>query len=657
MSGFALLSIGSRAMAANYAALQTTGHNIANAGVAGYSRQRVETATASARGTASGYIGTGVDVQTVSRAHDQFLTREAANSKALSGMDAARLESLRRLEEVFRPGEQGIGHAAGEFLNSMVDLGSRPADLATRQVVLARAGEVADRFRLAGTQLDALQGDIDISVNDAITRANALIGGIAELNARILAAGKGQPPNDLLDERDRRVSDLSQIVQVKTMQAGDGSTSVFFAGGVALVDGGRSATLRAVPDEDDANRLAIELDLDGAVRSIDAVDLGGGSIAGWLRFQNEDLLLARTTLGQMAMSIAGVVNDQQSLGLDLRTPAGRGAALFDVADPVVQSAQTNARDAGGAFLATVRLEVTDARLLRATEYALTADTDSGTWKIERLSDGAVFDNIATGSEFDGLRIDFGPTPPPLSDRFLLQPVTAAAASLRRAVSDPRALAAAALLSADASTDNTGTATIARLRLTSVEIDPALDAEVVFTAADAVELRDRQSGGLLATGTWTRGQPIEWDGDDEQLTGFELSLDGQPAVGDVFTLAPTSHVERNNTNALAFAELRDTRFIGQVLDAEGEPQGGSTVVEAWSSALADTGVRTQAADSAAQISKAVADQAEMRRAAQAGVNLDEEAARLIQYQQSYQAAAKVLQVAQSVFDTLLQTAAS
>ena len=175
MSGFALLSIGSRAMAANYVALQTTGHNIANASVEGYSRQRVETATAASRITASGNIGTGVDVKTVTRAHDQFLTREAANAKALAGMDSTRLESLRRLEEVFRPGEQGIGHAAGEFLNAMVDVASRPADLAARQVALARAGEVADRFRLAGTQLDALQADVDTSIQDAVTRANALM--------------------------------------------------------------------------------------------------------------------------------------------------------------------------------------------------------------------------------------------------------------------------------------------------------------------------------------------------------------------------------------------------------------------------------------------------------------------------------------------------
>ncbi len=656
MSGFALLSIGSRAMAANYAALQTTGHNIANAGVEGYSRQRVETATATARGTASGYIGTGVDVQTVTRAHDQFLTREAANAKALAGMDAARLESLRRLEDVFRSGEQGIGHAAGEFLNAMVDLGSRPADLATRQVVLARAGEVADRFRLAGTQLDTLQADVETSLDDAIIRANSLIGGIAELNARILAAGKEQPPNDLLDDRDRRISELSSIVQVKTIQSGDGSVSVFFASGVALVNGGRSATLQVVPDEQDANRRGLQVDENGTLRKIDPLDLGGGSVAGWLRFQNEDLLQARMVLGQMAVAIAGVVNEQQALGLDLRTPAGRGTALFDVAVPVAQPAQTNARDPGGAFSAAVGLEVTDARLLRASEYLLTADPTTSTWRVERLSDGVVYDGLSSGSEFDGLRIDLGTPPPASSDRFLLQPVTYAAASLRRAVSDPRALAAAALLSADAEAANTGTASIARLRLTSADIDPTLDAQVIFTGAGEVELRDRATSGVLATGTWIRGQPIAWGGDDPQFTGFELLLDGQPAIGDVFTLRPTSHVERNNTNALAFAELRDARFIGRTVDAQGQPQGGSTVVDAWTSAIAETGVQTQAADAASQISKAVADQAEMRRAAQAGVNLDEEAARLIQYQQSYQAAAKVLQVAQTVFDTLLQTAA-
>ena len=143
MGAFTLLTIGSRAMAANYSALQTTGHNIANASVEGYSRQRVELATAQPQFTGAGYLGRGVDVQTVSRAHDQFLTREAVTTSATARMDAARLDALSKLEEVFRPGELGLGHAAGQFMNTMVDLASRPADDSTRQVVLARASDVA----------------------------------------------------------------------------------------------------------------------------------------------------------------------------------------------------------------------------------------------------------------------------------------------------------------------------------------------------------------------------------------------------------------------------------------------------------------------------------------------------------------------------------
>lgn len=657
MSGFALLSIGSRAMAANYIALQTTGHNIANAGVEGYSRQRVETATAAARDTASGYIGTGVDVQTVTRAHDQFLTREAASAKALSSMDEARLESLRRLEEVFRPGEQGIGHAASEFLNAMVDVASRPADLAPRQVALTRAGEVADRFRLAGSQLDVLQQDVDISIRDAVTQANAFVKAIAELNAAIQSAGQGQPPNDLLDARDRQISELSKIVQVRTIQDADGSVSVHFAGGLALVEGGKTSTLKIAADPSDANRIGIEVEKGGAKTQVDPSALGGGSIAGWLRFQNDDLLAARVTLGQMATALAGVVNEQQALGLDLRTPAGRGSDLFSIGDPIVQPAQGNQRNSGGTYVASVTLQVTEPRLVQASEYLLSADTEGGGWNVERLSDGKVFTGIETGSEFDGLRIDLGPTAPVPTDRFLLQPVTYAAASLRRAVTDPRALAAASLLTADVGSANKGTGAVAKLRLTSTDIDPALDAKVVFTSASAVELRAADGGALLASGTWTRGQPIVWAGEDKSSTGFDLWLDGRPEVGDQFTLRPTAHVERNNTNALAFTELRDARFIGQTQGSGGKLEAGGTVTEAWTQALADVGVRVQAADAAAEISKGVAAQAETRRAAQSGVNLDEEAARLIQFQQSYQAAAKVLQVAQSVFDTLMQTAST
>ena len=117
-----LMSLGIKAMAANYAALQTTGHNIANANVAGYSRQQAELSTSGGQYTGAGFFGRGVDVVSVSRSHNEFLTREAASARSLSSMDASRLSQLRRLEAIFKPGEMGLGNATSEFMNSMVDL-------------------------------------------------------------------------------------------------------------------------------------------------------------------------------------------------------------------------------------------------------------------------------------------------------------------------------------------------------------------------------------------------------------------------------------------------------------------------------------------------------------------------------------------------------
>ena len=128
MSATSLMSIGMRAMNANLAALQTTGHNISNANVPGYSRQQVELATATGQFTGAGFFGKGVDMVTVTRSHNEFLTREAAASKSLGAGDQARFEQLARLERLFPLGEQGLGYASGQLLNAMVDLASRPQD-------------------------------------------------------------------------------------------------------------------------------------------------------------------------------------------------------------------------------------------------------------------------------------------------------------------------------------------------------------------------------------------------------------------------------------------------------------------------------------------------------------------------------------------------
>ncbi|HEY6135180.1 MAG TPA: flagellar hook-associated protein FlgK [Rubrivivax sp.] len=654
MAATTLLSIGMRAMVANYAALQTTGHNIANASVAGYSRQQVELATSTGQFTGAGFFGKGVDVQTVSRSHNAFLTREAATSRSLASMDAARLQALKQVESVFRPGEQGVGYAAGEFLNSIVDLASQPADSAARQVVLARASDVADRFAAAGEQLDAVQAGVSEDLRTAVATVNELARSIAAVNQKIAGlSGLGQPANDLLDERDRLIGQLSDLVQVSTIAADDGTVGVFIGGGQRLVLGHMASSLSVVADASDPARSALAINEGGLTRTIDEDSLGGGAIAGWLQFQNNDLVLARTQLGQMAAALSGVVNAQQALGLDLSDPPGSGAAIFSVGGPRALPTRTNERDGAGDFVAEVQLSVTDATQLVASEYDLRVDPAAapGTWRLTRLADGLVR-SVSDGDVVDGFRIDLGSPTPAVTDRFLLQPVTRSANEMRRVLDDVRGIAAASPVTASASPANTGTATVASLTVVNAAIDPELSASVTFTSATgnyAWELRNRTTNALVSSGTatWSAGSSIA-------LNGFELRLDGVPRNGDVFSAVKTTFPGANNGNALALVALRDNAFVGRSLQG-GVLGGGNTVTNAYASAMAAIGVRVQGAAMASQVSTSVATQAEQVRSSGAGVNLDEEAARLLQFQQSYQAASKVLQIAQSVFDTLLDAA--
>ncbi len=639
MSASPLLSIGTRAMFANYAALQTIGHNIANANTEGYSRQQVEFETAQGQFTGAGFFGKGVDVAAITRAHNAFLTREAATASSQAAADSARLEQLQRLETVFPTGEAGLGHAASSLLNAVVDLASRPQDLSTRQVVLARAQDLAQRYAAAGAQIDTLQEGVVQDLQVAVASVNRLTQGIATVNEQIArVVGSGQTPNDLLDQRDQLVAELSEFVQVTTLPADDGTLAVFVAGGQRLVLGTQATALAFVSDEFDITRGAIAVQDGGTLRPLPSSMLTGGRIGGLLRFQNEDLTDARAALGRMAAAFSTSVNEQQALGLDLRTPPGAGAPMFAFGAPLALASQSNARDGAGNFIGSVSMIIADETALQASEYALTPDAVApGQFVLTRLSDGLVR-NIASGDTVDGLTITVSAAA--VGDRFLLQPVSRAAVNMRRVLDDPRGLAAASPLQAESSIGNTGTATIASLAVVDPAADPQQTASIVFTSAAGAynwELRDRTSNALLSSGsgTWQPGQPIA-------LNGFELSLDGVPASGDQFSVSQTAYPGVSNGNALGFAALRDRAFVG-----------GETITDAYASVMAGVGVSVQGARTAADSSGAVASQARDRVSAETGVNLDEEAARLIQFQQSYQAAAKVLQVAQSVFDALLQ----
>ena len=651
MGSSPLMALGMKAMAANYAALQTTGHNIANANVAGYSRQQAEMSTSAGQYTGAGFFGRGVDVVTVSRAHNQLLTREAASTRSLSAMDGARLQQLQRLETIFKPGEAGLGQATNEFMSAMTDLSSRPADMATRRVALERAGDLASRFAEAGSALDESQAGVVSELRTSVAEVNGLARSIAESNQRIASLkGLGQPANDLLDERDRLISRLSERIQITRAEAPDGSMAIFIGGGQRLVLGTEAAELKVLRDEADSSRSAVGLLESGVSRSLAAATLGG-SIGGLLRFQNEDLVTGRTLIGRLAAAVGGAINDQQLKGLNLQAPIGTvpSAALFGMGPSVAQGHAANARNASGGAIGQVTLTVTDATALQASEYDLSETASgSGSWVLTRLVDGQTT-AVNSGDVVDGMRIDFAAAPPQAGDRFLLQPVSRAANGMVRLLDDPRDLAAASPLLATTAPANVGTVSVASLRVTAAPLPvPGATARITFTSdtGDYTWTLYDASNTLLSSGsaTWQGGQAVPAPPTD--INGFTLQLAGVPRTGDLITVEPTpaTAVASNNGNALALSALRDANIVA-----------GRTANETWSNAIAEVGVLVQGGKTSSDISGAVAGQAELARSSDSGVNLDEEAARLIQFQQSYQAAAKILQVAQSLFDTLLQTA--
>ena len=353
----------------------------------------------------------------------------------------------------------------------------------------------------------------------------------------------------------------------------------------------------------------------------------------------------------MATAVGTAINQQQERGLNLLPPAGTipSSALFGIGAPQALANAGNALDASGNPIGSLALTITDHTALHASDYDWAEDPTSSTgYRLTRLSDGTRFE-VSNGSQVDGFTINFGAPGPQSGDRYLLQPVGHAAGGMTKLLNDPRALAAAASQVASTGATNTGSVGVGSLTVTAAPLPlPGGTTRFTFTNTSgdySWDLLDSSNSVVSSgSGTWTAGQPLPPLPSD--INGFTLQLSGVPRAGDVVSVSPTpaGGVASNNGNAGALLGLRDVALIG-----------GRNITDGYAEAMTSVGVRVQTARSAAEVSSAVSQNAEASRTAVSGVNLDEEAARMIQYQQSYQAAAKMLQVAQQVFETLLQVA--
>jgi flagellar hook-associated protein 1 FlgK len=622
-----LLNVGARALLANQIALQTTGNNIANANTVGYSRQTAVMSQVPGQYTGSGYIGKGVEVSTIERAHSDFLTKQATLAASVSSMDSTRANQLASLEDIFTGGASGLGASVTDMLNSLSDVASTPGDITARNVVLTRADEMAARFNDAQSRLDDLQQGVKSQLGDAVKTINALATRVAALNEQIARAqGGGQTPNDLLDQREQAMRDLNQQVQTTTVSADDGTMSVFI-GSQPLVLGNSVAPLSLATGADGTQNLVLTRGT--TATTIQGETLGGGAVAGLLRFQNTDLAEARDLLGRMAMTITTAVNAQHKLGVDLDGNAG-GNFFQPIAVPNALAANGNTGNA------TVGATVTDPSALAPSSYQLNFGA-GGSLQVTRLSDGKV--SNFTGPlpvQIDGLTIAVGAGTANAGDSFTLKPYAAAAGQVATAISSPRALAAASPIEARAATTNTGNVTVSALSPAKADANMTGTVTLTFTAAGTFDVSGTGTGNPTGV-AYTAGQPISFN-------GWNLTLKGTPKPGDTITVqaATPGYTSLNAGNATALLGLRDAAVFD-----------GAPLSDGYASLMATVGVRSQSAQYAAGISDSIASNLETSRTSVSGVNLDEEAANLLKYQQAYQASAKMIQIAQSIFDTLLQ----
>jgi flagellar hook-associated protein 1 FlgK len=641
MSG--IFNIGVRSLQANQAALQTTGNNIANVNTPGYSRQSVVVQTVQGQYTGGGYIGAGVDISTVQRQHSEFLTRQAALSSSVAASDTERLAQLKQLEDVFQGGEAGLGSAISDMMNAFSDVANAPTDLSARAVVLTRVDEATARIRTAESRMTDLRRGVGSELASAVASVNSLAARISKVNQEIARTnGSGQAPNDLLDQRDQLIKDLNGYVQTSSVAADDGTVSIFLASSQPLVLGTSVRPVALGTDAfGDPSKAKLTLTQGSSTTVLEEATLGGGKLAGLLRFQNSDLQDAGQLLGRLALAIGTAVNAQHRLGLDLKGAAG-GDLIQMGPIPDGRPAKSNTGNATVA-VAVQTIPSSGASSLLASDYQINF-TGSSAGSVTRLSDGLVTEFTTTPIKIDGLDLTITGTAAQ-GDSFLLKPFSAVAATIATAFASPGALAMSSPVAARAGSSNLGTLALASLVTRSVPAPAAVT--LTFTAPGTYTRSDTGA----TTYPYTAGQAIEYSPATAttSASGWSLTLKGAAVAGDTFVVGSNASVQPNADprlnagNALSLLALRDAALFE-----------GSAMTDGYAGLMAQVGVMVQGASYAADVSQSIANNVEQDRSSVAGVNLDEEAAKLLQYQQAYQASAKMLQIAQGVFDALLQS---
>lgn len=627
-----ILNTGISALNAFQRQLSTTGHNIANVNTEGYSRQRLQFDAREAHGTGSGYLGSGVEVASIRRSYDQFLVSRVRSYNASQQEYQVFYERSSQVDNVIADVAAGLDSMMQDFFDSIQDVSADPTSIPARNVMLNRSELLVDRFQSLDSWLDDLRHQANRDYDTYVDEINGLGAAIASVNNRIQGSNalSANPPNDLLDERDKLIDDLSQYVSVSTLQQDDGSLNVFIGTGQNLVIGATANRLEVSNNAQASDHKEISIALAGGSRAVITDQISGGKLGGLLKFRNEVLDPTQNSLGLVAIGLADNFNREHITGMDL--DGDLGGDYFSMASPEVLGDPNNAGSINVAF--------DDVANLLNHEYNLTYDGSN--WQIQDLNTGA---NTTLGAAgpfvHDGMSIAVGAAPA-AGDQYRLRPARLGAAGMGLLVSDTRDIAAAEAVRASALAGNTGTAKIGSGAQTSSTGSSLAALPITMTYDSALRVFNLSSSGSIpydpatdSGSTLTVSVP--------GLGDFSFEMTGPPANGDSFILANNSGGVGDNRNALRLAGLQNASLLfGNT----------ATLSDAYSYMVAEVGTQTHQAEANAGVQEQLLGQAESAKASVSGVNLDEEAADLVRFQQAYSAAAQVIATANTLFDTLI-----
>lgn len=659
-----LLSIGVSGLSASQTALNTVGQNITNADTAGYSRQLTVQTNNAGMKTGTYFVGTGTTIADVRRVYSAYLTTQMQTSTALDADAQTYLAQTNQVNSLLSDSTTGLSKVLQNFFASVQTASSSPTDAASRQLVLTQAENLTQRFNSVSTQLNAQSDYVNAQMESISKQVNTLASSVASYNQAISdATGSGSVPNDLLDKRDQAVTELSNLVGVTVVQQ-DNNYNLYLGTGQQLVVGNNVAKLEAIPNPNNPTQDILKLTSNSASIDVTSV-VTGGQLGGLLRYRSDILQPTQNEVGRMAIVLADSINTQLEQGIDL--DGQFGTSLFkDVNDPSVVS-QRSLASGLNAGTSNLNVSIDDSSALTISDYKVTFTSDTD-YSVTRLSDGK---NLGSGNlsddpatSFDGFSIskqDVGNIAQ--GDTFTVIPTRTGSSNIAVSMSDSNDLAFATPVSGTTTTSNYGSGTITAPALTTdlsnsdgaalkASIQANLPVKLVFGAASGgtqgYTVYDA-SGNSLSVGSIIPGQE-----NNLSLTigspsfSFTTTVNGSPGSGDSFTFSFNENGAADNRNAQNIVSLQTAKTVGK------NAGGGMSITGAYSSLTETVGAKTNQADLDAKATSAVLTQATNSRDSLSGVNLDEEAANLVKFQQYYTASSQIIKAAQQTFDTLISS---